>query len=214
MGASTRRCTRSSARASTSRSASGRSATRRGPAHAWAGSGVRVDPESALEEIEGALQMSRRIDYPIGVAVNLRSAPRSASSSSTTSDRPRSTISELLDEVVDRRSEISHARLVVDVAAVLAHRIGDGSWEPLPRTAATLPTATLVGAGYELVPLPAGHARPLGRREAIAMVVRLLADETSVADPAPAPAIRAPGGRGVAPSLVARGAVWEVQGQR
>ena len=34
---------------------------------------LRIDPPSALEEIEGALEMSRRIDFPIGVAVNLRS---------------------------------------------------------------------------------------------------------------------------------------------
>ncbi len=34
---------------------------------------LRVDPASALEVIAGALEMSRLIDYPIGIAVNLRS---------------------------------------------------------------------------------------------------------------------------------------------
>ena len=166
---------------------------------------LRVDPASALEEIDGALEMSRRIDYPIGVAVNLRSRAF-AELLLDDVDSARATISELLDDVVERGA-ISHARLVVDVAAVLAHRIGDASWAQLASTAATLPTATLVGAGYELVPLPAGGARPLGRREAIAMVVRLLADGAPVAGAAPA--ARRPGDE-ASPSLVERGPVWEV----
>jgi predicted ATPase len=129
---------------------------------------LRVDPASALEEIEGALEMSRRIDYPIGVAVNLRSRAF-AEILVEQVDTARATVAELLDDVVERGA-MSHARLVVDVAAVLAHRIGDVSWAQLASTAAALPTATLVGAGYDLVPLPGGSARPLGRRDAIAMV--------------------------------------------
>ena len=167
---------------------------------------LRVDPASALEEIEGALEMSRRIDYPIGVAVNLRSRAF-AELLLDDVDAARATVAELLDDVLERGA-ISHARLVVDVAAVLAHRIGDASWAQLASTAATLPTATLVGAGYDLVPLPDGRARPLGRREAIAMVVRLLAAAPQVADTDP-PA-RAPQGDEASPSLVERGPVWEV----
>ena len=167
---------------------------------------LRVDPASALEEINGALEMSRRIVYPIAVAVNLRSRAF-AELLLDDVDSARATISELLDDVVERGA-ISHARLVVDVAAVLAHRIGDACWAPLARTAATLPTATLVGAGYELVPLPDSDARPLGRREAIAMVVRLLADAAPVAGTAPA--ARAPQADDASPSLVERGPVWEV----
>ena len=167
---------------------------------------LRVDPASALEEIEGALEMSRRIDYPIGVAVNLRSRAF-AELLLDDVDAARATVAELLDDVLERGA-ISHARLVVDVAAVLAHRIGDASWAQLASTAAALPTATLVGAGYDLVPLPAGGARPLGRREAIAMVVRLLAAAPPVADAAP-PAT-APGADEASPSLVERGPVWEV----
>ena len=143
----------------------------------------------------GALEMSRRIDYPIGVAVNLRSRAF-AELLLDDVDAARATVAELLDDVLERGA-ISHARLVVDVAAVLAHRIGDASWAQLASTAAALPTATLVGAGYDLVPLPAGGARPLGRREAIAMVVRLLAAAPPVADAAP-PAPGARRRRGVA----------------
>jgi predicted ATPase len=164
---------------------------------------LRVDPSSAREEINGALAMSRRIDYPIGIAVNLRSRAF-ADLLLDDVDSARASISELLDDVVERGA-ISHARLLVDVAAVLAHRIGDASWARLARTAATLPTATLVGAGFELVPLPHTDARPLGRREAIAMVVRLLADAAPVAQAAPAPTAEA-----ASPSLVERGPVWEV----
>ena len=167
---------------------------------------LRVDPASALEEIADALEMSRRIDYPIGVAVNLRSRAF-AELLLDDVDAARATVAELLDDVLERGA-ISHARLVVDVAAVLAHRIGDASWAQLASTAAALPTATLVGAGYDLVPLPAGGARPLGRREAIAMVVRLLAAAPPLADAAP-PA-RAPGADDASPSLVERGPVWEV----
>ena len=168
---------------------------------------LRVDPASALEEIEGALEMSRRIDYPIGVAVNLRSRAF-AELLLGDLDAARTTVAELLDDVLERGA-ISHARLVVDVAAVLAHRIGDASWAQLASTAATLPTATLVGAGYELVPLPDGRARPVGRREAIAMVVRLLAAHTAGRRHRSS-RLGAPRGDAASPSLVERGPVWEV----
>ena len=130
---------------------------------AWARSSLgwvllRVDLPSALEEIEHALDMSRRIDYPIGVAVNLRSRAF-AELILDDIDTARASVAELLDEVVERGA-MSHARLVVDVAAVLAHRMGDPSWAQLASTAATLPTPTLVGAGYDLLPLPAGA--PIG----------------------------------------------------
>jgi predicted ATPase len=178
---------------------------------AWARSclgwvGLRVDPTSALEEIERALAMSRRIDYPIGVAVNLRSRAF-AELLLDDVDAARATIAELLDDVLERGA-ISHARLVVDVAAVLAHRIGDPSWSQLASTAAALPTATLVGARYELVPLPRGNAAPMGRREAIATVARLLA--AAPPDAAALPSTREPEAHEAAPSLVERGPVWEM----
>ena len=168
---------------------------------------LRVDPPSALEEIDGALEMSRSIDYPIGVAINLRSRAF-AELLLDDVDAARTTIAELLDDVLERGA-ISHARLVVDVAAVLAHRIGDASWAQLASTAKALPTATLVGAGYDLVPLPSGGARPLGRRQAITMVVRLLAGRPArgrrrPCRPGPAADEASP------PSLVERGPVWEV----
>ena len=113
---SRRRCRRC-ARASTSRSASGRSSTRRGPARAWAGSCSESIPPSALEEIERALESSRRmtttgeqIDYPIGVAVNLRSRAFAELLRGDV-DAARATIAELLDDVLERGA-ISHARLV------------------------------------------------------------------------------------------------------
>lgn len=167
---------------------------------------LRVDPSASLGEIEGALEMSRRIDYPIGVAVNLRSRAF-AELLLERIDAARATIAELLDDVLERGA-MSHARLVVDVAAVLAHRIGDASWAQLASTAAALPTATLAGAGYEPVPLPAGSARPLGRRDAIAMVGHLLAAAPPVAGAAhPATAT---GADDASPSLVERGHVWDV----
>lgn len=177
---------------------------------AWARSclgwvGLRVDPAAAVDEIESALEMSRHIEYPVGIAVNLRSRAF-AELLLDDVDAARTTVAELLDDVLERGA-ISHARLVVDVAAVLAHRIGDASWAQLASTAPTLPTATLVGAGYDLVPLPVSGARPLGRREAMATVVRVLA-APPVADLLP-PA-RAGDANEASPSLVERGPVWEV----
>ena len=180
---------------------------------------LRVDPESALEEIEQALESSRRmtttgdvIDYPIGVAVNLRSR---AFAELLRDDvvAARATIAELLDDVLERGA-ISHARLVIDVAAVLAHRIGDESWERLAATATALPTATLVGAGYELIPLPTSSAQPLGRRAALATVVGLVHAAPPDADVSTIPAATvttggSPGSDGASPSLVERGPVWE-----
>ncbi len=186
---------------------------------------LRVDPASALEEIERALESSRRmtttgeqIDYPIGVAVNLRSR---AFAELLRDDvvAARVTIAELLNDVLERGA-ISHARLVIDVAAVLAHRIGDDSWASLAATAAALPTATLVGAGYELVPLPTNGAQPLGRRAALATVVGLVTvpppdaevstaatgTTTTIITPATG---GSPGSAPASPSLVERGPVWE-----
>jgi hypothetical protein len=151
-----------------------------------------------MEDIEAALEMSRRIDYPIGVAVNLRSRAYAELLLGDV-DAARASVAALLDDVVGRGA-ISHARLVVDVAAVLAHRMGDGSWSTLAATAAALPTATLVGAGYDLVPLPPSGARPVGRREAFATVVRLLAT---------APSVTHETAVDESPSLVERGPVWE-----
>jgi hypothetical protein len=167
---------------------------------------LRVDPPSALEEIEHALEMSRRVDYPIGVAVNLRSRAF-AELLLDDVDAARTTVAELLDNVLEGGA-ISHARLVVDVAAVLAYRLGDACWAQLASTAAVLPTATLAGAGYDLVPLPASDAQPVDRREAINMVVRLLAVVSPVADASPRAA--EPGVDEASPSLVERGPVWEV----
>ncbi|MET0143309.1 MAG: hypothetical protein ABW328_00760 [Ilumatobacteraceae bacterium] len=184
---------------------------------------LRVDPTTALGEIERALDSSRRmtttgeqIDYPIGVAVNLRSR---AFAELLRGDvvAARSTIAELLDDVLERGA-ISHARLVIDVAAVLAHRIGDACWARLAATAAALPTATLVGAGYELVPLPAGGAQPMARRAALATVVALVTAPPSDAEVRTVPTAtgttttitgRAPGPDDASPSLVERGPVWE-----
>jgi predicted ATPase len=161
---------------------------------------LRVDPAAARAEIDGALEISRRIEYPIGIAVNLRSRAY-AELLLDHVDRARSTIAELLDEVLGR-GVISLARLVVDVAAVLAHRLGDPVWAQLASSAAALPTATLVGAGFDLVPLPADGARPLSRREAVNTVIRLVAT-ASPTDAATAD------GEETSPSLIERGPVWE-----
>jgi predicted ATPase/propanediol dehydratase small subunit len=162
---------------------------------------LRVDPAAALAEIDGALEMSRRIEYPIGIAVNLRSRAYAELLLGRV-DAARSTIAELLDEVLGGGA-ISLARLVVDVAAVFAHRLDDPAWAQLASSAAALPTATLVGAGFDLMPLPADRARPLSRRDAVNTVIRLVAAAPPAMDAATEDGVEP------SPSLIARGPVWE-----
>lgn len=168
---------------------------------------LRLGAETAQHEINRALELSLRIDYPIGVAVNLRSRAYGQIALDDL-DAARATVGALLDDLAERGA-FSNARLVLDVAAVLAHRVGDERWAVLASTAASLPTATLVGAGRELMPLPAPAIPPLSRREGIATVVRFLG--AGRAGPAlPAVESGSPPAPTTSPSLVERGAVWDV----
>jgi predicted ATPase len=140
---------------------------------------LRSDPGGAERVIEGALVEARSIDYPIAVLVNLRSlAYLALLPGRHTAGEPGDAVSRvaaLLDELI-ARGALSNARLVLDVAAALAHRCGHPSRDVLAATARSSPITTLVSAQYELIPLPPGAAQPVPRHDAIAAVRHLLTD--------------------------------------
>jgi predicted ATPase len=144
---------------------------------AWGWLLLRVDPASALPVIEAGLAEARRIDYPIAVAVDLRSL---AYARLLTGDVPGAADAtrELLEDLLERGA-LSNVRLLVDVTAVLAHRCGHPAWATLATTARGLPVTTLVAAQYELVPLPAIDAPVVGRHDVVA-TVRALLEELAV----------------------------------
>ena len=93
---------------------------------AWGWLLLRVDPATALPVIEAGLAEARRIDYPIAVAVNLRSL---AYARLLLDDIPGATeaAGQLLDDLLERGA-LSNSRLLVDVTAVVAHRCGHPAW--------------------------------------------------------------------------------------
>jgi predicted ATPase len=139
---------------------------------AWGWLLLRVDPATALPVIEHALAEARRLDYPIAVAVDLRSL---AYARLLHGDLPGAVdaAGELLDDLLERGA-LSNARLLVDVTAVLAHRCGHPDWERLAATARGLPITTLTAAQHELVPLPQVDAPVIERHQVIATVRAVL----------------------------------------
>jgi hypothetical protein len=135
---------------------------------------LRVDPAAALPIVEQGLVEARRIDYPIAVAVDLRSL---AYARLLLGDLPGAIVAarELVEDLLERGA-LSNIRLAVDVAAVLAHGSGHPAWATLAATARALPISTLAAAHYELVPLPDVDAPVLGRREVISTVRAVLED--------------------------------------
>ncbi len=148
---------------------------------AWGWLLLRVDPATALPVIEEGLAEARRIDYPIAVAVDLRSL---AYARLLLGDLPGAVeaAGELLDDLLERGA-LSNARLLVDVTAVLAHRCGHPDWASLATTARALPITTLAAAQYELVPLPDVEAPEIGRH-AVISTVRTVLEELSAPDTA------------------------------
>ena len=139
---------------------------------AWGWLLLRVDPATALPIIEAGLAEARHLDYPIAVAVDLRSL---AYARLLLGDLPGAVeaAGELLDDLLERGA-LSNARLVVDVSAVLAHRCGHPDWASLAATARALPITTLAAAQYELVPLPDVGAPVIERHQVIARVRAVL----------------------------------------
>ena len=139
---------------------------------------LRREPERARSVIDRALGEARRIDYPIAIAVGIRSSAF-AELLDDRLDQAVVLIGELTDELL-RRGALSNLRLLVDVAAAAAFRCGHPSWERLAATARALPITTLAAAQFELIELPPASHEPLPRHDVIA-VIRNLTTELRVA---------------------------------
>ena len=135
---------------------------------------LRLDPAAARGVIDAALAEAHRIDYPIGVAVGLRSrayaeliAGDDAAAVASASDLMRDLL---------QRGALSNGRLLLDVTAAIAHRLGHSAWEQVLATARSLPVTTLASAQFELLPLPTTSVPPVPRHDAIGLVWNVLAE--------------------------------------
>jgi hypothetical protein len=138
---------------------------------------VRVDPAAALDEADGALDEARRLEYPIAVAVDLRSKAFAQLLLGDTRGAAE-TVAELLEDLL-ARGALSNLRILADVTAALAFRCDHPDWERLAATARVLPITTLASSQFEVIPLPVTDARPLSRRDLLDSVRAALADIAS-----------------------------------
>jgi predicted ATPase len=143
---------------------------------------LRTDPASAGSVIDAALAESVELDYPIGIAAGLRSRVyaelldgRRAAAVTTAHS--------LIDDLLGRAAH-SNARLMFDVAAVIAHDAGHGSWRPLVAAARAAPITTLLCAHHELVPLPVVSEAAPSVRDSIRLARQVVA-ELAAATPRP-----------------------------
>jgi predicted ATPase len=143
---------------------------------------LRHDLVAARPLIDAALEEARRIDYPISIAVGLRSRAY-AELLSGDSGAAVATATELMRDLITRGA-LSNGRVLLDVTAAIAYRRAHPAWEQLVATARALPITTLASAQFELVPIPATSASPLPRHDAIGAVWNALG-EMSVTEPTP-----------------------------
>jgi predicted ATPase len=135
---------------------------------------LRHDPASASEVIDSALAEAHRIDYPVAIAVGLRSrayahliAGDNAAAVASASDLMRDLLG---------RGALSNGRLLLDVTAAIAHRLGHDAWEQVLATARSLPITTLVSARFELIPLPPTSVPPVPRLDAFGLAWNVLGE--------------------------------------
>jgi predicted ATPase len=173
---------------------------------------LRDDPATARTAITEALATSRRLDYPAGVGLNLRSLAL-ADIASGQLGAAAGVLLELLEELLIGGA-FTDLRVALDAAAVVLHRSGRPAWADLAATAEALPVVTLMASvGHELFPLPSAGGRLLTGREAIPLATREL--HALVDSPAPAPTAGAvdavaAGDDGSEAVFVNRGEWWEL----
>ena len=174
---------------------------------------VRGDAPSGTALARTALEEARVIDYPNACAGNLRTIAYGQLLTGEV-QAAAETVAELLSELRTRGS-LSNARLVVDVAALLAFRAGHPAWRTLSATVATLPPSTvLCSAGFD-VTSPLGDAGgagavPLSIRDALRTVAAVVSDVAprTMESPPPVAAMESDPVRPQA-ALRRRGDVWE-----
>jgi tetratricopeptide (TPR) repeat protein len=168
---------------------------------------VRRDPAAAATVIDQALASSRRIGFSVGIAASLRSLALVHLAAGEL-ERAAQRLVELLDELT-AQGRLSDLHLMFDVAAVVLEQAGTPGWEDLAATARSLPMfSTIVGAGRDLFPPPAGAGIVLSRRDAIVLARRQLA---AVRDGGRAGPPGDVGAAGASATLVVRGDYCEIQ---
>jgi predicted ATPase len=135
---------------------------------------VRTDPDAGLAAATDALAVARSLEYPIAIAVNLRTKAFAELLLDDTASAI-STLVELRDEL-RRRGAISNARVLVDPTAALAHRLDHPAWPQLVATARSLPVTTMACSRFEVLDVPAVTVEPIGRHDVFAVVSHVLAE--------------------------------------
>jgi predicted ATPase len=135
---------------------------------------IRTDPDAGRTAATNALAVARSLDYQIATAVNLRTKAFAELLLDDTASAIR-TVVELRDEL-RRRGAISNARVLVDPAAALAHRLDHPLWPRLVATARALPVTTIACSRFEIIPTPAITDEPIGRHDVFAVVSHVLAE--------------------------------------
>jgi hypothetical protein len=168
---------------------------------------LRVAPQTATAVIDSALARSRRIDYPAGVATNLRSKAISQIVAHRLDDASR-VLLELVDELTYRGALRSDLRIVLDVTAIILQRLGRPAWADLAATARSLPVVSLVSSvAHDLfrLPEPSGGAT-LSSRAAIKLSRSELEVVLASNNPPPAESVTTD-----AEAVFARrGELWEI----
>lgn len=134
---------------------------------------LRSDAPAAVASATTTLERAREIGYPTACCGNLRTLVYGHARAGDL-DEASAALDELYRDVRDRGA-LGHARLLVDAASVLAHRIGDASWASLAATVATAAPATVLShPGFDLEDLPPTDQPPLLIRDAFRAVRRVI----------------------------------------
>jgi predicted ATPase len=151
---------------------------------------LRSDPVAARPLIDAALAEAHALDYPIGIAVGLRSRAYADLLAGDMQGALR-TASELMHDLIGRGA-LSNGRLLLDVTAAIAYRAGHPSWEELAATARSLPITTLASAHFELVHLPPTDASPVSTHNTIGAAWKALSELSAEAEVAREETMTAP----------------------
>lgn len=165
---------------------------------------LRRDISAGMSLATATLETARAIDYPNAICGNLRTL---AHGHLLEGDHVAAAdfVDALYQEIRDRGA-LGQARMVVDVAAVLAHRSDDPTWEVLAATAAALAPATVLSwPGFDLGELPTTVHPPMSIRDVLRLVPNVVvAVQSAPSEP----------GSGVTispqPTMQRRGDVWDI----
>jgi predicted ATPase len=118
---------------------------------------MQADVDRGLDEVTDALAAARRLDYPAGISVNLRTLAWGLTRAGRHRDAAE-TLVELFDGLL-ARSGVADVRGALYTTAKLLHDIGDEAWTTLAASAAALP-AVGPGLGRRAAAAPAPRRRP------------------------------------------------------